>query len=114
MPTEDKHNPDGWTFATLYKHIMEMSAASKEAVAAALEAANKRLDGMNEFRGALKDRETTFADKEGTDRRLKILEDAHQSDAGKSQGVNSVVVAIATGLSILIALGGLAVALLKH
>ena len=97
MPTEDKHNPDGWTFATLYKHVMEISAASKEAINAAMAAANvattkaeaaseKRFDSVNEFREAMKDQQKTFADKEQTERRLNNLETLMATKAGERQG----------------------------
>jgi len=48
-----------------------------------------------------------------SDRTAK-LEQFRWESGGKSQGVSSIVVVIATGLSILIALGSLAAALLRH
>lgn len=118
----ESHNPDGWTFATLYQHIKEISAASKEAINAAMAAANvattkaeaaseKRFDSVNEFREAMKDQQKTFADKEQTERRLGALEEARNKNDGKTQGVNSIVLAGATVVSILIALAAL---FLKH
>jgi len=94
---EDKHNPDGWTFATLYQHVKEISAASKEAINAAMAAANvattkaeaaseKRFDSVNEFREAMKDQQKTFADKEQTERRLNNLEILMAAKAGERQG----------------------------
>jgi hypothetical protein len=41
MATDDKHNPDGWTFSTLYTHVMEISKAAKEGVSAAMAASEK-------------------------------------------------------------------------
>jgi hypothetical protein len=49
----DDHNPDGWTFSTLYKHIMMLSDASKEAITAAMASAEKavtKADLANEKR----------------------------------------------------------------
>jgi len=95
---DDKHNPDGWTFATLYKHVMMLSEASKEAINAAITAAQKavdkaegaqqlRNDAQNEWRGAMKDQQSTFADKEQTERRLSAIEQWQAAQGGKSQGV---------------------------
>jgi hypothetical protein len=65
---KEHHNPDGWTFATLYKHVTMLSDASKEAVTAAMASAEKavlkadqanekRFDAVNEFRAAMKDQQ---------------------------------------------------------
>ena len=93
MAGGDQNNPDGWTFATLYKHVTMLSDASKEAVTAAMASAEKavlkadqanekRFDSVNEFRAAMKDQQATFADKEQTDRRLASLEKTQASNAG--------------------------------
>jgi len=98
MQADDKHNPDGWTFATLYKHVMMLSEASKEAINAAITAAQKavdkaeaaqqlRNDAQNEWRAAMKDQQATFADKEQTERRLNNLEVLMASRAGERQGI---------------------------
>jgi anion-transporting ArsA/GET3 family ATPase len=126
MPIDDdKHNPDGWTFATLYTHIMEISTASKEATTTAMAAAKeatlkaelaseKRLEGMNEFRSAMKDQQSTFADKEQTNFRLGAIDKKLAERDGKSQGIGFVAIVITQTILILIAIGGVAVALLKH
>ena len=96
--TDERNNPEGWTFATLYKHVMALSDASKEAAKSAMDAAKeasdkadkateKRFDSVNEFRNALKDQQSTFADKEQTERRLNNLEVMMASKAGQQQGV---------------------------
>jgi len=46
--------------------------------------------------------------------RMALMEQYRWETGGKSLGMTGVVVVIATGLSILIALGGLAVALYRH
>ena len=95
----DPHNPDGWTFASLYKHVMEISTASKEATNTALAAAKeatqkaeaaseKRLEGMNEFRAAMKDQQATFADKEQTNFRLTAIDTKLAEMGGKSTGIS--------------------------
>jgi anion-transporting ArsA/GET3 family ATPase len=110
------HNPDGWTFATLYKHVMALSDASKDAVSAAMSAAKlatdkadaaneKRFDAVNEFRATLKDQNATFADKSQTDFRLGAIEKQLATVAGKSQGIWLVALIITQTLLILIALG---------
>ncbi len=93
----DNHNPDGWTFATLYKHVMMLSEASKEAINAAITAAQKavdkaegaqqlRNDAQNEWRGAMKDQQATFADKEQVERRLSALEKWQAEQSGRFSG----------------------------
>jgi len=122
------HNPDGWTFATLYKHVSMLSEASKEAVTAAIAAAQKAVDkaegaqqlrneAQNEWRAAMKDQQATFADKEQTDRRLANLEQALASQTGKERGVGligSLIIGACVILSVLVAAVGLAFAIMKH
>ena len=61
----------GWTLDTLKEYFervfqeherryTQRFEASQRAIETALESMNKRLDGMNEFRQALKDREEVF------------------------------------------------------
>jgi pyruvate/2-oxoglutarate dehydrogenase complex dihydrolipoamide acyltransferase (E2) component len=94
-------NPDGWTFATLYKHVTALSDASKEAVAAALASAQKAADKAeaaqqlrnevsNEWRDAMKDKDKNFADKEQTERRLALLEQELARRAGAERGVGII------------------------
>lgn len=94
----DDHNPDGWTFASLYKHFSAMAEAAKESAKIALDAAkdattkaatayDKRFDSVNEFRNAMKDQQATYADKEQTERRLSALESSRDRSTGKSEGV---------------------------
>ena len=96
--TKEDNNPDGWTFATLYKHITMLSDAQKDAVKTAMASAQKavdkaeaaqqlRNDAQNEWRAAMKDQQSTFADKEQTERRLSMLEQANASQVGKEKGV---------------------------
>jgi hypothetical protein len=120
----DAHNPDGWTFATLYKHVMEISTASKEATTTAMAAAKeatlkaelaseKRLEGMNEFRSAMKDQQSTFADKEQTNFRLTAIDKKLAERDGKSQGIGVLAIVITQTILILIAIIGLAIALMR-
>jgi anion-transporting ArsA/GET3 family ATPase len=121
MP-DDKHNPDGWTFATLYKHVMEISIASKEAINAAMAAAKeatqkaeaaseKRFDSVNEFRNAMKDQQATFADKEQTAFRLNAIDRKLAETGGRSQGISMVAIVITQAILILV---GIAALFLKH
>jgi hypothetical protein len=122
---DSQHNPDGWTFASLYKHIMALSEASKEAVTAAMDAAKvatdkadaaneKRFDAVNEFRSTLKDQQVTFADKAQTDFRLSALEGKAAKETGKSQGVGLVAIIITQVVLTLTSIAAVAVALSKH
>jgi len=103
--TEKEHNPDGWTFTTLYKHVTMLSEASKEAVNAAITAAQKavdkaeaaqqlRNDAQNEWRAAMKDQQATFADKEQTERRLRTLEEARASQSGVGAFIISAAIVV--------------------
>jgi len=111
MP-QDAHNPDGWTFASLYKHMMMAVEASKDAVTTAMASAQKAVDkaesaqqlrneAQNEWRAAMKDQQATFADKEQTDRRLAILEQLAAGQTGKERGV-SMIGAIIIGFAVVI------------
>jgi hypothetical protein len=51
---------DGWTPSTLFDHFTALNAARDEATKTALNAADKRLDGMNEFRKSLDDAQATY------------------------------------------------------
>jgi hypothetical protein len=95
---KEDHNPDGWTFATLYKHFMAQIDAQKESVTIALASSEKardkaegaqqlRNEAQNEWRAAMKDQQATLADKESTERRLAAIEQWQAAQGGKSQGV---------------------------
>ena len=113
--TED-HNPQGWTFATLYIHVMEISKAAKEGVNAAMASAEKailkaetatekRFDSVNEFRQAMRDQQETFASKSETNLRLEELAkrlDRISSGLELSNGKHSGVLSVAVGLAWLI------------
>ncbi len=128
MPGADNHNPDGWTFATQHKHFTALSDASKEAVNAAIAAANKAVDkaeaaqqlrneASNEWRGTVSDQWKNFADKEATDRRLTALETATANQVGKERGIGmigSIVLGAATFLSASIAIVGFVYSVVGH
>jgi hypothetical protein len=124
----DQSNPDGWTFATLYKHITMLSDASKEAVTAAMASAEKavlkadqanekRFDSVNEFRAAMKDQQGTFADKEQTERRLRVLEASQANQIGKDRGIGmigSIIIGSAVVFSGIIAALGFIYSISRH
>jgi hypothetical protein len=77
-------NSNGWTFDTLYIHVMEISKAAKEGVNAAMASAEKailkaetatekRFDSVNEFRQAMRDQQESFANKSETNMRLEDI-----------------------------------------
>lgn len=77
-------NSNGWTFDTLYIHVMEISKAAKEGVNAAMASAEKailkaetatekRFDSVNEFRQAMRDQQENFASKSETSMRIDDL-----------------------------------------
>jgi hypothetical protein len=124
----DDHNPDGWTFATLHKYIMQLDAASKAAVGAAMASAKeatskaeiateKRFDGVNEFRQAMRDQQDTFAGKSETYLRLDEMSkkmDTLISDQKVSSGKGSMLVMGALGLGWFITTGIALLAIFYH
>lgn len=99
---------DSWTLVTLHAHWEALRLADKEAVKTALDAAekavaaamaasekailkaetasDKRAEAANEIRAAMVDQQRNFADKESTERRLKLLEEADIASRGKAAG----------------------------
>jgi hypothetical protein len=65
----------------------------ERATTIALATLNARLEGMNEFRAALKDQVFTFANKDATDARLGLLESKTAAFANKSD-VNAQIVTL--------------------
>jgi len=120
----------GWTLDTLAKHFedkisgveertKERFAHSKQAVDYALAAAEKavtkaevaaekRFDSVNEFRNAMKDQQTSYADKQQTDFRLHAIERKLENYQGQATGIGASwavllgVISIAVGLSLLV------------
>jgi hypothetical protein len=115
---------NGWTLDTLEKYLssriesikdntsIAMAAADK-AVSKAETAAEKRFDSVNEFRNAMKDQQTTFADKAQTDFRLGVIEKTLEKASGVSLGV-SIAAAAAAGLIAAIASVVTIEAILRH
>jgi chemotaxis regulatin CheY-phosphate phosphatase CheZ len=77
--------------AAAEKAITAAMAAAEKAVTKAEVAAEKRFDSVNEFRNAMKDQQTTFADKAQTDFRLAALEKRLDLSGGRSIGRNDVI-----------------------
>lgn len=100
----------GWTLDTLEKfldsrivavekNVTTAMAAADKAVTKAEVASEKRFDSVNEFRNAMKDQQSSFADKENTDLRLKAIENRLEQLSGIIRGVtifSSVVVGLIT------------------
>jgi ABC-type transporter Mla maintaining outer membrane lipid asymmetry permease subunit MlaE len=72
-------------------------AASDKAVSKADAATEKRFDSVNEFRNAMKDQQSTFADKTQTDFRLGAIERSIEKVGGVSLGV-TISAAVLAGL----------------
>lgn len=77
--------------AAAEKAITAAMAAAEKAVTKAEVAAEKRFDSVNEFRNAMKDQQSTFADKAQTDFRLAALEKRDEVSGGRSTGRNDVL-----------------------
>jgi small-conductance mechanosensitive channel len=124
----DEHNPKGWTFSAFETYVDNRFVTSEEAVKTAMSAAekatikaetaaDKRFDSVNEFREAMKDQQSKFADKDQSDfrldaldKRLGAMELALTASNAKGQGVWLLAVIICQGLLIAIALA----AYMKH
>jgi hypothetical protein len=102
----------GWTLATLKEHIESRIeavrdnaalalTASEKAILKAETAADKRAEASNEIRAAMLDQQRNFADKESTERRLKLLEDADIASRGKSAGVGMIAAIIVGAIGVL-------------
>lgn len=105
-------NNELWTIGSLKQYFDRIMADSDRSVANALAAAEKavtkaevaaekRFDSVNEFRNALRDQQSTFADKSQTDFRLASIEKRLDSNTGRASGHSDVVAWIIAGLAIL-------------
>ena len=67
----DREGNGTWTIGTVREHVLDIMderdrrytqrhESSQKAIELAMESMNKRLDGMNEFRGTLKDQQSMF------------------------------------------------------
>jgi len=72
------------------KSISAAMAAAEKAVTKAEVAAEKRFDSVNEFRAAMKDQTTNFADKAQVDFRLSVIEKKIENFTGQISGVSNV------------------------
>lgn len=66
------------------RHFETQITAIQTATRIALDTLNSRLEGMNEFRAALKDQVATFANKDETERRLGELETSKAWGEGRA------------------------------
>ena len=105
-------------FVALREYIESQFAAERRAVVAANETMNKRLDGMNEFREALKDSATKFVTREETrlsleplTKELKDLKTLADRAEGKASMQSVMITAIVSGLGLLLALISIALRL---
>jgi hypothetical protein len=114
----------GWTFDTLKeyidskidgleKNVTTAMAAADKAVTKAETAAEKRFDSVNEFRNAMKDQQTDFADKDNTDLRLKSIESRIDKIGGVSLGV-SISASVIAGIIAAVAAVVTIESLLRH
>jgi anion-transporting ArsA/GET3 family ATPase len=96
----------GWSLETLKeylgsridgveKNVTTAMAAADKAVNKAEAAAEKRFDSVNEFRSALKDQQSTFADKQQTDFRLAAIESNLDKVKGAGLGISIAASTIA-------------------
>ncbi len=94
-------------FASIDKTIAAAQASAKEAVSKAEAAVEKRLDGMNEFRGQMADMQATLARKTEVDIRFESLEKKLDSFIGQLQLTSGRDKGIGIGWAVAVALVGL-------
>jgi len=121
-----------WTLETLKEHFDALRTADKDAVTTALSAAekavaaamaasekailkaenaaDKRAEASNEIRAAMVDQQKNFSNKEQTDMRLKMLEDAMALGKGRVLGVSQIVGMIGGGIVMIGIIIGIVVA----
>jgi hypothetical protein len=111
-----------WTVDTLKEHftalreadqrsIVNALASADKASAKAEEASDKRYDGLNELRGAMRDQSTEFArtaDLNAVRDQVNRLENAMASTSGRSGISTPIMLLIAT------AVGGLVLYVIEH
>lgn len=115
-------DPDGWTVTTL-KHLVESMAAAllaaKEAVEKAERAAEKRFESVNEFRSQLADQAASFMPRSeaealirGSTEKIDALTARIDKHEGGAAGISSAGTIAAAVVTALIALAGLATAII--
>jgi len=89
------------------KAINGAMVAADKAVTKAEVAAEKRFDSVNEFRSAMKDQSSNFADRAQTDFRLGTIERKLENFSGQASGISNIwifivgAITVSVGLSIL-------------
>ncbi len=84
LEEQDKRNAQ--RFDAQEKAVGAALAASEKAVLKAEGAAEKRFESVNEFRGALDDRQRTLMPRTEAELRLNVLEDWIKTRGGESSG----------------------------
>lgn len=114
----------GWTLETLKEHFDQRFSDQDRAVTAALEAAkeattkaenaaDKRFDAANEFRGQLADQASHFMPRTEAEQRLGVLEAAYSRQTGKEDGIGRFGVVLISLGSLLVAAASVAIALFR-
>ncbi len=99
------------------KAINAAMAAAEKAVTKAEVAAEKRFDSVNEFRAAMKDQQSTFADKIQTDFRLAALEKRLENATGRTEGagiMTYIIVQIVLTIAATATVGGVVMAVFRN
>lgn len=116
MSGETEQHVSGWTVDTLKEHIDIQLELRDRALMVALASADKRLDGMNEFRQTLSDQAALFMPRteaeqrmEQTRERLTAVERFVNQTTGRSSGRESSWGYIVGALGIFIAVASIAV-----
>jgi hypothetical protein len=75
--------------AAAEKAITAAMSAAEKAVTKAETAAEKRFDSVNEFRSAMKDQQSTFADRNQVEFRLGAIEKRIENAEGLTKGISN-------------------------
>lgn len=101
----------GWSLDTLKVYFEDLRKADQELrksdqQAVKVLAANfeTRMSNTNEWRNTVEDQQNSFAEKEGTERRLKLLEDAQIVAVSKTIGASQLYMA---AVAVVVAVGAI-------
>ena len=102
------------TLVTLKEYVEARLESIEKAAEVAYRAMEKRLEGMNEFRGQIKDQASTFITKvefkaylDKIDGDIRVLREFKSALEGKASQSSVNVALLLSGIGILIALAGL-------
>jgi hypothetical protein len=95
--------PSGWTLETLKEHYDALREGDQRAIQTALDAFEKRMDSVNEFRKTLSDQQGTFARKEAVDIEINNIKTRLDQSQGRGAGIKDLAGWIVSGVVAIVA-----------